>query len=407
MNVLFLAHRIPFPPDKGDKIRSFHEIVHLAKRHTVDLACMLDEKNDREHVGALLAHCRSVSAVYRGKRVARILALMGILTGKPLSVLAFRSRALERKIAEAIRARRPDAIVVFSSAMAEYVKDVEGIPRIMDFVDVDSEKWRAYGERQKFPLSWVYRLEADRLASYEEDIARSFDRSIVVSEKEAEILKRRVPGIREIDVIPNGVDLERFAPAGPEGAGGKEISLVFTGAMDYFANVDGVRYFCEDVFPAIREAVPGCRFYIVGHNPTRPVRELARDPAVTVTGYVPDVLPYLRRASVAVAPLRIARGVQNKVLEAMAAGLPVVGTPQSFQGLGASADDGIRAAANPAAFAREVIALLQDSAARKRCSAAARSFVERTHRWDDQMARLDALLEDAVREAARRRGTGA
>ncbi len=394
MKILYIAHRIPYPPDKGDKIRSFHQIQHLSKKHEVHLVCFVDEKGDLPYARALEKYCASVDVVFRGKLASRCLAFQALLFSKePLSVASFYSAELAQKITHTLGREAYDKIFVFSSAMARYVKHISHIPKVMDFVDVDSEKWQLYAQYHPFPLSWIYRLEVARLSRYEENIARIFEHSIFVSEKEAALFRQRVGG-KPISVIPNGVDLDYFCPDGAGRSSHTQPSIVFTGAMDYFPNVDAVRYFCSKIFPRVREAVPEVGFYIVGRNPTRQVRGLGSQPGVVVTGYVPDVRPYLAKAWVAIAPLRIARGLQNKILEAMAMGLPVVGTSEAFQGTRARREDGIRMADDSKSFAHAVVTLLKDPVLRRRCSLAARDYVERQHQWQDHGARLESLLHE-------------
>lgn len=202
----------------------------------------------------------------------------------------FYSKELEKKVAQRVNRETFDRILVFSSPMAEYVRNEFTIPKVMDFVDVESAKWLLYSSYHSFPLSFVYRLEADRLARYEETVARSFDRSVFVSKTEADLFRRRVRD-RPISVIPNGVDLDCFAPNGTRPSWCNKPAIVFTGAMDYFPNVDAVRYFCQEVFPLIRKVIPSARFYIVGRHPTRQVRVLGHQENVVVTGSVPDVRP--------------------------------------------------------------------------------------------------------------------
>jgi sugar transferase (PEP-CTERM/EpsH1 system associated) len=244
----------------------------------------------------------------------------------------------------------------------------------------------------------MYRTEADRLARFEEEVAKAFNYSIVVSEKEARALRQRVSE-RPIAVIPNGVDLEYFSPSGEDSSSMHSPIIIFTGAMDYFPNIDAVRYFCQEIFPLIRKASPAAEFYIVGRKPTHQVRKLSRQPGVIVTGGVPDVRPYLAKAKVAVAPLRIARGIQNKVLEAMAMGLPVVGTSEVFEGVQATVADGIRIADDPKEFARTVLSLLEDPDLRHHCSLQSRSYVQRHHSWQDHGARLESLLHEMIGES--------
>jgi sugar transferase (PEP-CTERM/EpsH1 system associated) len=399
MNILYIAHRIPYPPNKGDKIRAFHQIRQLSKNHSVHLACIVDDRGDLPHVDALREYCASVDFVYRSRRLANAFAAMAIFGRKPLSVMGFYSRTLAAKIRRRFQSTRIDRIFAYCSPMAEYVKDVSDIPKVIDFVDVDSDKWRLYGRHRRFPLSWVFRLESNRLGRYEERVARVFDRSILVTEREARLLRDRTSD-SHIAVISNGVDLTYLQPPRndvPRSAG----VLVFTGVMDYFPNVDAVQYFCVEILPLVLREAPETRFHIVGRNPTPGVRRLESH-NVVVTGEVPDVRPYLAEASVAVVPLRISRGVQNKILEAMAMGLPVVTTSQAIGGTEATTADGLRIADSPDAFAKETLALLRDPSLRQECSASARNYVERHHSWDNHGLQLERLLQDAVQQRAER-----
>lgn len=393
MNVLYIAHRIPFPPNKGEKIRAFHQIRYLADRHAIHLACIVDDPRDLPHVNALREFCASVDYVFRRKFWTKALAATAILGRKPLTVASFFSRELARKINTRIRSAQIDRILVYSSAMAEYARGVSSIPRIIDFVDVDSDKWRLYAEHRRFPSSWVFRLESRRLGRYEAAIARSFARSILVTEREAELLRTHVSDCR-VSVIANGVDLVGMRPPSelPQEA---KPTIVFTGVMDYFPNVDAVRYFCRDVFPLILRDEPGARFYIVGRNPAPLVSRLDNSENIIVTGEVPDVRPYLAEATLAVAPLRISRGVQNKILEAMAMGLPVVTTLEAIGGTQATTADGVRVAESAGDFAREVVTLLREPLLRQECSTRARQYVERCHCWTRHGEELERLVQGA------------
>jgi sugar transferase (PEP-CTERM/EpsH1 system associated) len=395
MNILYVCHRIPYPPNKGDKIRAFHQIKHLSKEHSVHLACLVDQQADLDYVRPLEKYCSSIDAVYRPKRVTRILTVIGLFNHKPLSVAAFFSRRLQKKISRRLAATKIDRIIIFSSAMAEYVKHISDIPKTMDFVDVDSEKWRTYAGFHRFPFSWLYRLEADRLARFEKEVARTCEQAILVSEVEARLFQDRIHD-RPLSVIPNGVDLDFFHQNEERPSPPSRPSVVFIGEMDYFPNVDAVQFFCQEVFPLVRKEVPEAAFYIVGRNPTRPVTALNREPNVTVTGGVPDVRPYLSNAMVAVAPFRIARGIQNKILEAMSMRVPVVGTFNAFQGIKATTGDGVRIADDPRGLAEQVITFLQRPDLRNECGRQARLYVERHHRWETHGLALDALLREPI-----------
>jgi sugar transferase (PEP-CTERM/EpsH1 system associated) len=275
--------------------------------------------------------------------------------------------------------------------MAQYVP-VTDAPVIMDFVDVDSDKWRQYGAHFRGPRAWVYRREAERLGAEEVAAARVAARCVVATEREAALLRGLAPWA-PISVVPNGVDLEYFAP--PAAPGG-DPTIVFTGAMDYFPNVDGAGFFAERILPRVRGAAPEARFVVVGKNPAPAVRRLSARAGVTVTGAVPDVRPYLGQAAVAVAPLRVARGIQNKLLEAMAMGRPTVATGRAHEGLEARPGEDLLVEDRPEAFADAVVGLLRSAELRERIGRSGRRFVERRHAWSASMAELDRVV-DAVR----------
>ena len=397
MKILYLTPRVPYPPTKGEKIRAFHYLTQLARRHEVHLASLADTREDLDHAAELRTFCRSVELTYWGPSTGRLLALGALATGRSLSVAAFDSPGFHGTVRRLMDSARPDVLVAYSTAMAPYVERVARVPRVVDFVDADSEKWRAYGQVRSFPQSTVYALEGRRLAAYEGRVAAAVEASVFVSEMEAAIVRPRAAGHR-IEVLPNGVDLETFRPA-PATARRGAPSIVFTGVMDYFPNEDAVASFANDIFPTVRAAVPEAVFTIVGRNPSPAVSRLAALPGVVVTGTVPDVRPYLADATLAVAPFRIARGVQNKVLEAMASGLPVVGTPVAFQSMVARDEDGVFAASTPDAFASAVVALLRDDDLRRERGQGARRYVERHHRWDELGTRFEAILMSVVTAA--------
>jgi sugar transferase (PEP-CTERM/EpsH1 system associated) len=278
--------------------------------------------------------------------------------------------------------------------MAMYVQEISHIPRVIDFVDVDSEKWRSYAKVHKIPFSWIYQLEAERLARYEEILAREFDHILFISREEAHLFQGRVPD-RPISVISNGVDVQYFSVREESRSHLRSSGLIFVGGMDYFPNVDAMLYFCREVFPLIQVQIPNACLSIVGHNPTRAVCDLGMIPGVNVTGTVSDVRPYLQKATVAVAPFRIARGVQNKVLEAMAVGLPVVGTPLAFEGIFVTEEDGVRIAGTTQALAEAIVRLLRtDEQVLHHIGQQTRKYVQRYHQWDEIGEQLEQLLRE-------------
>ena len=392
MNILYLCHRIPYPPNKGDKIRSYHQIKFLSQHHSIYLACLIDDPDDWQYVDPLRSMCRIVEAVERKGfqkwwRIGK--ALIG---GQPLSLGAFFVPELQKKIQVILEQESIDRIVIFSSPMAEYVKHISSRPKIIDFVDMDSEKWRAYAQIKSFPLSSLYNIESARLGQYELDVAKVCEESLVISQEETHVIRERSNQMVVPKVLPNGVDYEYFSP--PSNVQRTSPIIVFTAAMDYFPNVDGALFFCREILPRIHQVIPQAQFLIVGRNPVASIRKMAeRMPQVQVTGTVHDVRPYLSGAMVAVAPLRIARGVQNKILEAMAMELPVVGTTQAFQGLRVASEHGMHVADEPGEFADAVVKLLGNPERARAGGVSARQFVMSHYDWSTILHGFEQILE--------------
>jgi sugar transferase (PEP-CTERM/EpsH1 system associated) len=389
--LLFLAHRIPFPPNKGDKIRSFHLLRHLSARHEIHLGAFVDDPEDWQYQDALKPYCASIKLLPLHPRRARLASLTGLLTGEALTLPYYRNRELSRWADELAASGQVTRGLAFSSAMAQFMP-ARLAHRVLDMVDVDSDKWMQYAPTQRWPLSWIYAREGRKLAEWEAQVAQDFDATLLVSRDEAALLQQRAPQARhKICAFENGVDAEYFSPARdyPNPYPSDVLAIVFTGAMDYWPNVDAVTWFAERIFPAIRDAVPAAQFTIVGSHPSEAVGVLARQPGVVVTGGVPDVRPWLAHAACAVAPLRIARGVQNKVLEAMAMARPVVASTQATEGLRAEAGRDFILAQGEADFAQAVVAQLQTNAS----AAHARECILSHYDWDRNLTTIDSLFE--------------
>ena len=396
MKLLFLAHRIPYPPNKGDKIRSYHELRALAERgHEVHLVAFADELRDLQYQVELARWCASVRIIRLRKPWAKLRAMATLPTARPLSLGYFGSWQIKRLVRHALAKQNFDAIFVYSSAMAQYVPLDWRSRTIIDLVDVDSEKWREYAERTSPPESWLYKVEAERLRKYEYEIIRRFANTILTTQCEAVLLDKLDEFTRRarLRIITNGVDLDYFQPAPLPVANRPVPRLVFTGAMDYYANIEAVEWFTKEVFPLIREQEPGAEFLIVGSHPADRVKRLARQTGVTVTGFVEDVRPFLREATVCVVPLRIARGVQNKLLEAMAAGKAAVATPEAIAGLRVVSGEQLLTASAPGEFAQAALKLIRDDRLRESLGRQARRFVETEHDWTPLLQKLAELLE--------------
>ena len=401
-DILFLAHRVPYPPDRGDKMRSFHMLKHLAERATVHLGCFADSADDATHAEALQP---TVGRLHVELRPARLPAMAGgLLTGAPLSVAAFRSSTMRSFVDETLAAAPVETIFAFSGQMARFVPEaLDGRRFLMDFVDMDSAKFAAYAAQKRGPTGWLHAREARRLAAFERGVAARADASILVSAAEAALFARGAPQAK-VAVVENGVDLDRYDPAfaaAPEAGAGPLI--VFTGQMDYRPNIEAVTIFAEQAMPLIRAQRPDARFAIVGRDPVAAVRRLAGADAgggVIVTGTVPDVRGWLAAAHVVVAPLRLARGIQNKLLEAMAMARAVVASPAAFEGIDAVPGRDLLVADGARAEADAVLALLADPPRAARMGAAARARVEERYGWGARLAALDALLTPTTIAAA-------
>lgn len=395
-NLLFLCHRIPFPPDKGDKIRSFQLLKHLSHSYRIHLACQVDDKNDLEHIPALREFCVDVKTVYNGGLSRQARALPALLRGKPLSVGMFSSITLKNWVEKKVFEGGLVGAFVYSSAMSQFLESAscKALPTVLDFVDVDSEKWLQYSRQKSGLARWLYSREAKTLLEFDKAAAQNVNRSLFVSEPEAELFRSLAPESSDsVYAVKNGIDLEAFSPhsswASPYAGPGP--TFVFTGSMDYWPNVDAVTWFANDIFPLVLTKYPTAAFYIVGARPTSAVRDLAIDGKIYVTGKVDKVQPYLSHATAAVAPLRIARGIQNKVLEAMAMGKPAIVTPDALEGIDATPGQDVLLARTPADFANATEDLI-DKGRAEQIGRNARLRAEHDFGWAAQFKILDSIL---------------
>lgn len=394
-SLLFLTQRIPYPPNKGEKIRCLQILQHLQRSYDIHLGCLVDDPHDLQHVPTLRALCADAYFARLDRRRAGLTCLRGLLTGEPLSVTFYHDRGLAAWVRRVLREVRPEAIFVYSSNMAPYVLDLRGSEQVcvVDLVDVDSEKWRAYAQTVSFLMRWIHLREWHRTAQLEGRILRECDWSTFVSAEEAALFARLQPSHHDrIRAISNGVDSTYFDPShGFDAPFATDcLNFVFTGTMDYPPNVDAVTWFAQTVLPLIRHRAPGARFHVVGSNPTPKVRGLTALDGVFVTGRVPDVRPYVAHATAVVAPMRIARGIQNKVLEAMSMARPVIVTPDGLEGIDAVPGAEVLLAATPEELAAACLhAACTAGAAIGR---AARDRVVRDYTWAERLRGFDALL---------------
>ncbi len=394
--LLYLVHRIPYPPNKGDKIRSWNILKHLARRVPVHLGCFIDDPADDKHRAKLDEICASTCYIPLDPRRARIASSRGLITGEALTFPYYRNSALRGWVASTLAQEDIAAQLAFSGCMAPYLAHRHPGPRVIDFIDVDSDKWARYAESRRGPMRWVYQRESRLLAKAEARLAAAATAATVVTEQEAALFRSRSGlGADRIHAVANGVDTERFRPAQAGETppfSGDAPTLVFTGAMDYWPNVEGILWFVDQVLPMIQAERPDLRLYVVGSKPDARLTALDGRSGITVTGLVPDTLPYIQHATVAIAPLRIARGIQNKVLEAMACGRAVVATEAAFEGLEAEPGSHLEVQDRPEAFADTVLSLIADEARRAALGGRARAAMLERYSWDARLSRFDTLL---------------
>ncbi|MEM7281158.1 MAG: TIGR03087 family PEP-CTERM/XrtA system glycosyltransferase [Pseudomonadota bacterium] len=396
-NVLFLAHRIPFPPNKGDKIRSFHVLRYLSERANIYLGCFIDDPMDQQYQSKVASFCRDSHIQALNHTVALVRSLTGFINGKALSFPYYYSKEMDQWVTRTLSTQKIDCVFVFSSSMAQYIP-IESFrgSKVLDFVDVDSQKWLDYASNKRFPVSQVYKREGRKLRTAEREFADTFDTSLFVSVEEVECFKEQVhcSPRSEVLALPNGVDTTFFDPELDfEHPYEESSNIVFTGAMDYWANVDAMTWFAHVVYPLIE--TPNVNLAIVGANPSKQVQNLDALEGITVYGRVDDVRPFIAASSAVVAPLRIARGIQNKVLEALAMERPVVMTSGAAEGIDVSQLRESIAVDSAKGMARAIDKVLEQGVVR---AVSGREYIMRYHDWASCLDVLDEKLGLAADE---------
>jgi sugar transferase (PEP-CTERM/EpsH1 system associated) len=398
--LLYLVHRLPYPPNKGDKVRSFHLLKHLSRDHEVHLGTFIDDPDDEQYVDTVRSYCASLHVERLSPRLAKLRSLSGFVSGEALSLPYYRNPGMQAWVMDTLAQQPFDAAVVFSSVMAQYVPD--SLPSLVDFVDADSAKWTAYADSHTWPMSWVYRREGRRLLDFERRTATQALRSFFVTPAEAALFTRLAPECdARVEAISNGVDSDFFSPehGGATPYAPDELPLVFTGAMDYWPNVDAACWFATEVLPELRRLEPRLRFHVVGRNPAPSVLALAGE-GVAVSGTVPDVRPWLAHAAAVVAPLRIARGVQNKILEAMAMGRPVVAANSCAGAIAAVSGRDLLAAETAEDYVAAIRHLLDDAFSAAEIGSKGRQCVVSQYSWDAHLSGIDRHLPKAMTRTA-------
>jgi polysaccharide biosynthesis protein PslH len=389
MRVLFLTHRLPYAPNRGDRLRAFHIARTLAPNVDLEIVSLAHDAEELGQVGRLEALGARVTAVPVPRARNYVKAAARLAGSRPLTHLLLDAPGMVPTLDEIVRERPPDVVLAYCSGMARFALEppLSGFPLVVDLVDVDSQKWAALSTSSRWPMRWIYGREARRLAEFERRMTDAAATTLVVNDRERDALHTVAPGAR-VTVVPNGVDLR---PLVPRSAPAERPCLVFCGVMNYTPNVDGALWFCQHVWPAVRARRPDAELFFVGSDPAPAIRRLhAPERGTHVTGTVDDVRPYLWRSAVAIAPLLTARGIQNKVLEAVGAGLPAVVSAQVFEGLPAAVRTACRVGASAEQFAEETLTLLALSASERRRIAASADMVELA--WESQLRLLHTLL---------------
>ena len=397
MNILYLCHRFPYPPKRGGKIRPFNMIRHLGEQgHKVTVCSLARSEAEAEEGRGIAPHCAAfeMGMVKEPVQWARMIVRLPLVT--PSSMGYFYSPELAAHVKRLLASQRFDLIFVHCSSVAQYVEHVQGIPKILDFGDMDSQKWLEYANYKPFPLSLGYTLEGTKMLWAEKRLARRFDLCTATTRAEWQTLQDYGTGAAT-DWFPNGVDAQFFSPT--DGQYDAD-TISFIGRMDYYPNQECMQRFCDEVWPLLKQQRPGMKLLIVGADPSPAMRALGERPGVTVTGSVPDVRPYIRGSALMVAPLAIARGTQNKILEAMGMGVPVVTSTAAAGGVDAEAEKHLLVADSAPQIAEAVLRITGSADERARLAHSGRERMLSHHAWPSSMRRLDGIIEGCVKTFA-------
>jgi len=410
MNILFLAQRVPYPPNKGEKIRTFHQIKFLKELgHAITVAAPIEDNNEYEYFEALeKQYCQQTVKAKPAPRFWRL--LRGLFKNQSLSVANFHSKLLQQKIDKLLNSLKPDVIFCTSSSMAEYVfqsclfKNAKLQERktllVMDFMDLDSDKWQQYAKHAKFPMRQIYVREAKLLSSYEQRVHRDFDACLFTTQAEIDLFLEIAENSGKLYPIANGLDTDFFKPANKDYS--QAPVLLFTGVMDYLPNIDAVVWFVENTWLKIKEIWPGATFIIAGMNPTNKVEALTKYDGIIITGFVDDIRSYYDKAHYFIAPLRVARGLQNKLLQAFACGLPVVSTDAAAEGIDCQKGTDLLIANTAQEFVEQLLTIHDNNNLRQTIINNALTLVKDHYSWHGRLEMLENILTEKT--IARYRG---
>lgn len=401
MNILYLCHRFPYPPKRGGKIRPFNMVQHLsASGHQVTVCSLARSAQEAQEATGIAPYCANfeIGQVREPVQIVRMVARLPLLT--PSSMGYFYSSELAQRVQSLLKSKKWGLLFVHCSSVAQYVAHVQDVPKILDFGDMDSHKWMEYAHYKPFPLSLGYQLEGAKMLLAEKRLARRFDLCTATTRAEWKTLTS-YDTQSDTDWFPNGVDASYFSPTE---APYDPHTISFIGRMDYYPNQECMSRFCAQTWPLLKQHHPNLKLVIVGADPSPAMRQLGQLPGVSVTGSVPDVRPYVRNSALMVAPLHIARGTQNKILEAMAMGVPVVTSTVAAGGVDALPLAHLLVADSAPDCAQAILGIINNPAERARLSEAGRQRMLSHHAWPHSMHRLDAIIDRGIRNFSSSRG---
>lgn len=392
MRILFLTPRLPFPPVGGDKLRVFNFIKHLSRNHKIALISFIADPDEANYLIEYASLLERVKTVLLSKEKSYSNACRGILSPKPFQIHYYYLKKMRQLIFQEIESGKYDLVFVHLIRMAEYVKDLRGVPRILDLTDAISLNYERSVRYRRDVFYLVNLIEKEKVRRYETEIISHFEKNLLISPVDKNYLSRYTDN-QNIEIVPNGVDIDYFQFYD----GVFDLNrVVFLGNMRTFPNSDAVEYFCKEILPLIRKELPKVKFHIIGSEPSKVVRKLASEPEVVVTGYVKDVRPFLRKAAVSVCPMRVGAGIQNKILESMAIGTPVVSTPEGVEGIEVNPGQEILVSNSSSDFAQKVTELIQNRALRRSISLNARRLVEKKYTWEITLNQLEHIITEVV-----------
>jgi len=393
LKILFLTSRLPYPPYGGDKLRVFNFIKYLSVRHTVHLLSFIESEEEKKYLGELGKYCARIETVLLRPADSYVKCLLLSPTAVPFQVAYYRDGRMRKKADEMMSSEKYDGIYVHLLRMAQYAQERRDVNRVLDLTDSLSLSLFRSLRYRKHLFYLFYLLEWLKVRRYEPEAVRSFDRALLISDADLSS-EKALASEKSISIIANGVDLEYFKPLSNSYDDNK---IVFVGNLHSFPNRDAVLYFCGRIFPAVRDSRPGASFYIVGSNPPEKIKKLADGKNIFVTGPVEDTRVHLRDAAALVCPIRAATGMQNKVMEAMAMGLPVVSTTISTQWMQPGRETGVLTSDSPEGFAENVVKVMEDRPLRERLSLMSRRYAEGNFNWEDNIKDLEKVFEGGIK----------